>query len=194
LILASGSPRRQELLRLAGLEFTVLKPEIDERPLKGERADRYVLRLAAEKAVAAASLLDGKPALVLAADTTVALGGKLLGKPAHRRESEKMLRLLSGRVHEVFTGVSLLSVEDGLGLRFSVRTEVEFAKLTPAQIRWYAGTREPYDKAGGYAIQGLAGAFVRGIEGSYSNVVGLPVAEVLEHLSELGHPLPWSRR
>lgn len=174
LILASRSPRRSELLAAAGIPFEVLAAEIDETPRAGEAPDAYVERLAIEKARAVLALRPA--AAVLGADTTVTIDGLILGKPASAAEATDMLRRLSGRVHDVLTGVALVSAE---GVHSAVdRTRVWFEAMTDEDISWYVESGEPVDRAGGYAIQGLASRFIPRIEGSYTNVVGLPVALV----------------
>ena len=183
LVLASASPRRADLLRAAGLTFDVAPADIDEDVRAGEDPAGYVDRLAREKA---ASVADRHPdAFVLAADTTVVVDGMILGKPVDADDARRMLRLLSGRSHEVLTGVCLLG--PGAFERAAVvRTTVEFARLTDAEIAWYAATGEPLDKAGAYAVQGLASRFVWRIEGSHPNVVGLPVEVVYAWCREAG--------
>jgi septum formation protein len=174
IVLASRSPRRSELLAAAGISFEVLAADIDETPRAGEAPDKYVERLAIEKARAVLAL---KPdANVLGADTTVTIDGLILGKPVDADEATAMLRRLSGRVHDVFTGVALVSAA---GVQSAVdRTRVWFEPMTDEDISWYVESGEPVDRAGAYAIQGLASRFIPRIEGSYSNVVGLPVALV----------------
>ena len=186
LILASQSPRRQDLLRQAGIPFRVAVPGIPEVRLEGECPAAYVERLAREKALAAAAAPED---WVLAADTTVTLDDHVLEKPVCERDAARMLRLLSGRVHEVMTGVC---VRHGGRLLSAVETtRVEFAALTEDEILAYARSGEPLDKAGGYAIQGLASKFIPRIEGCYFNVVGLPVARVYRMLREAGYHLPF---
>jgi septum formation protein len=177
LLLASASPRRAELLSTAGIRFDVRPVLLDESIRPGEAPATYVGRLAEEKALAAAVQVPG--ATVLGADTTVVAAGEVLGKPLDAADASRMLRKLSGRTHEVLTGVCLLQPGRAGDVRIA-RTAVEFAVLTEAEIAWYVESREPMDKAGGYAVQGLASRFVTRIEGSYSNVVGLPVALVYE--------------
>jgi nucleoside triphosphate pyrophosphatase len=185
LILASASPRRAELLRAAGYAFDVLVPRVDETPRDGETAQNYVRRLAIEKSAAAIGELaagrnDDADTIVIAADTSVVVDGDIVGKPRDDVESAAMLRRLSGRWHEVMTGVSLRS-----GLRESGAVEitrVEFSELGDTDLRWYVTSGEGRDKAGAYAIQGLASRFIPRIDGSYSNVVGLPIALVRELL------------
>jgi len=174
LLLASASPRRAALLAAAGFEFEVAPSHVDERELPGESPEAHVGRLAVAKVRAAR--LDHPDVAVLGADTVVVVDGRILGKPASDDEAETMLRALSGRSHEVLTGVAL-----GLGddLVTAVdRTTVTFAALSASEIAWYVASGEPRDKAGAYGIQGLASRFVDRIEGSYSNVVGLPVSVV----------------
>ena len=179
LILASASPRRAELLRLAGFEFDIIVTDIDERVREGETPAAYVRRLAAEK-TAAATALVGPRAIVLGADTAVVVDGEILGKPGSDDEASSMLQRLSGRWHDVMTGVSLRSGTSELGRVETTR--VQFATLSDAEIANYLASGEGRDKAGAYAIQGLASRFIPRIEGSYSNVVGLPVAAVAELL------------
>jgi septum formation protein len=182
LVLASASPRRAELLRAAGFAFEVEPPDVDETPHRGESPRDYVRRLAAQKSAAIAARL-GAGATVLAADTAVVLGGAILGKPLDRGEAAAMLGRLAGRPHEVMTGVSVRQGPREVG-RVET-TAVWFAPMTPEDIAWYAASGEGLDKAGGYAIQGLASRFIPRIEGSYSNVVGLPISAVVEALSVL---------
>jgi septum formation protein len=180
LVLASASPRRAELLRAAGISFTVRVADIDETQQPGETAGDYVLRLASAKAEAVAR--PGE--LVLGADTTVVIGGEITGKPLNAEDAARMLRALSGVWHEVFTGVHLR--RDGQIRSDLAITRVKFAPLSDAEIRWYVASGEPFDKAGAYAIQGYASLFVERIEGIYSNVVGLPVQMVYRLARELG--------
>ncbi len=181
LILASASLRRAELLRAAGIAFEIVPAEIDERPLNGEAPAAYVERLAREKARAISS--RDSQAEILAADTTVVIDGLILGKPVDDAEAREMLARLSGRTHEVLTGVAL--IRDGRMVSAVETTRVRFAPMSDADIDWYIASGEPRGKAGAYAIQGLASRFVDWIEGSYSNVVGLPVALVWKLLRRL---------
>jgi len=183
LVLASQSPRRSELLAAAGFAFEVLAADIDESVRSGEDPAAYVERLAIEKAQAVLAKLNDKAkglsprdVLVLGADTTVTIDGLILGKPADEQEATEMLNRLRGRIHDVFTGVAVV---DANGVRSAVeRTRVWFDPMTDEDISWYVRSGEPVDRAGAYAIQGLAARFIPKIEGSYSNVVGLPVALV----------------
>ena len=168
LILASSSPRRAELLRAAGINFTVRAANIDETIRPNELPRDYVVRLSREKARAVAHENE----LTLGADTTVVINGEIAGKPTDAEDAGRMLRALSGRWHEVLTGVTLARADQILSAIASTR--VKFAQLSDAEINWYVSTGEPMDKAGAYAIQGYASLFVERIEGSYSNVVGLP--------------------
>ena len=176
LVLASGSPRRRELLGRLGLDFEVRPTDTDERVLPGEAPRELVLRLARAKARAACR--PGERAL--GADTEVALDGRTLGKPADAREAVAMLERLSGRRHEVWTGVALVARGgDGDGLvaerAEACRTEVAFRTLSAEEIAAYVASGEPFDRAGGYAIQGGAAKFVAAVDGDYENVVGLPL-------------------
>jgi septum formation protein len=184
ILLASASPRRSELLRQAGISHEIRPVEVDEAWSPGETPVEYVLRLANAKARALWSDLsaDG-PAHVLAADTTVAIGEEIFGKPASHDEAVSMLQRLSGRTHEVHTAVVLLH-RQGSAARVS-SSEVTLREIARAEMDWYWSTGEPADKAGGYAIQGLAGVFVRRISGSYSGIVGLPLCETWELLASV---------
>ncbi len=174
IILASGSPRRRHLLEELGLELVIRAADIDETPREGEDAAAYVERLAIEKgaAVVAESADLAADDVVISADTIVVLDGELLGKPVDDTDAASMLRRLSGRTHEVMTGVAVHV--DGSVESLVETTVVHFAELTDADIAWYVGTGEPADKAGAYGMQGRGGAFVVRIEGSYDNVIGLP--------------------
>lgn len=183
--LASSSPRRSELLRQIGAPFRVLAGAVDERPLPGEAPAAYVARLAAAKAEAVwATLPPAEARPVLAADTAVVQGGELLGKPADVAEAEAMLERLSGRAHRVLTAVALR--HDGGVARALSETEVRFRPTTAVERRAYCATGEPFDKAGGYGIQGHAAVFVESIRGSYSGVVGLPLFETAALLTRCG--------
>lgn len=174
LILASASPRRALLLRAAGIPFTVIPADVDEAQHAAEVPTAYVERLAREKARAVSAGHSG--AVVLGADTTVTLDGEVLGKPADAADAESMLARLSGRAHQVHTGVALAG--PGGGVSACETTTVWFDHMTPEDIRRYVETGDPMDKAGAYAIQGRISRFIARIEGSYTNVVGLPVALV----------------
>ena len=186
LILASGSPRRKELLQLIGVPFRVEKSDAEEIITKVTPSG-IVMELSARKAEDVAGRIpDG---MILGADTIVWAEGTLLGKPHSREEAAKMLRLLSGRAHEVYTGVTILEKEAGLQKNadtFFCRTTVHVHAMTEDEIETYLDTGDAFDKAGSYGIQGPFAAFVDGIEGDYQNVVGLPVSEVYRHLREMG--------
>jgi septum formation protein len=185
--LASASPRRQALLRQLGVPFDVVVPVVVEKRGPAEGAAEYARRLAAEKAHQAARQVatDGlKSQPILAADTCVVVGGKIFGKPQDRTDAEAMLRRLSGREHTVLTAVTLLHGDkEHSALNVS---QVTLRRLTDEEIRRYWETGEPADKAGAYAIQGRAAAFVSRIEGSYSGIVGLPLYEVAQLLAKIG--------
>jgi len=185
LILASASPRRAEILRDAGVSFTVLSSAVDETPYPEEAPQALVQRLADAKADLVAARAVG-PAIVIAADTVVVLDGQVLGKPRSTEDARHMLEQLSGRTHSVHTGVSLIRLPDAGRLQFVETTLVHFSRLTVEEISKYLATEEPYDKAGAYAIQGRAGRFIPRIEGCYYNVVGLPLEHLLASLRELG--------
>lgn len=176
IVLASASPRRAELLRAAGIPFILRASNVDESVEAGEAPAAYVARLAEAKAKAAAQSGD----VVLAADTTVVVDGAILGKPADDEDAMRMLDLLSGRTHEVLTGVCVW--HDGHADVRVATTTVAFRQMTADEIAWYVASGEAADKAGAYGIQGLASRYIADIHGSYSNVVGLPVALVYEML------------
>lgn len=182
LILASASPRRHELLARLGVRFLVEAAAIDESVHTGEKPLAYVARMAREKAAAVADR-RGDGATILAADTSVVIDGDVLGKPADHFQALGMLARLSGRTHSVITALCLRC--GGRQAHREVETRVSFVNLSREVCERYLATDEPWDKAGGYAVQGLGGAFVRSIEGSYSNVVGLPLTETWRLLA--GH-------
>ena len=182
LVLASGSPRRLELLRTVGLDPVVDAPDIDEAVLPGESAVDYVVRVARRKCAVVARRA-GTDTVVLAADTTVALDDVILGKPADHTEATAMLTRLSGRTHQVHTAVVVCS--NGLTLTELVTTDVTFGELRPDEIAWYVALGESFDKAGAYGMQSAAGALVERIDGSPSNVIGLPLRETLALIRRL---------
>ena len=182
LILASGSPRRRELLAKMGYTFEICAPDVDER-VTGHARD-IVYTLAQRKAHAAAEHIA--QGVIVASDTLVSLDGAPLGKPADAADAHSMLAALSGREHEVFTGVFVLDAATGESETRSVRTGVTFREISPEEIDAYIATGEPMDKAGAYAIQGGAGAFVTRLDGSFENVMGFPVQEVREMLEAFG--------
>ena len=180
LILASASPRRQELLKSAGIAFEVRPANIPEVPRAGEGPIAFAERMAREKARAVSASLPDR--VILAADTVVAVESEVLGKPANAEDAARMLRLLSGRTHAVTTGVCLVGA--GFEDVQSETTTVEFARMTEAEIHDYVSTGEPMDKAGAYAIQGGAARWITKVKGDYNNVVGLPVELVRRMLKE----------
>ncbi|MCE5977359.1 Maf family protein [Pseudomonas sp. JR33AA] len=183
LYLASGSPRRRELLTQIGVPFIVISAPVDESPLPSESAPAYVERLARAKAAAGLARVDG-PAVVLGADTAVVLDGRILGKPENREDALAMLADLSGREHQVLTAVAL---DDGQRVHsFCVTSTVRFRAISTDEAQRYWASGEPADKAGGYAIQGLGAVFVTGLSGSYSAVVGLPLCETADLLAQFG--------
>jgi septum formation protein len=185
LILASTSPRRAQILRDAGLAFSIISSAVDETAIPGEAPGELVLRLANAKAELVAARSVG-PAIVVAADTVVVVEGQILGKPRSTDDARHMLERLSGRTHSVVTGVSLIRLPDVEQRAFVETTLVHFDRLSANEITRYLATDEPHDKAGAYAIQGRAGRYIPRIEGCYYNVVGLPLAHLLSELQELG--------
>ncbi len=191
LLLASASPRRRELLDQIAIRYQVCPVDIDETPRAGERPQDYVSRVAAEKSAACVErYCSNLP--VLAADTSVVINGQILGKPQDEAHATAMLRLLSGQLHQVYTAVSVRVQESGTDsaqhshYQVMSMTDVQFKKLSEAEIKAYWQTGEPKGKAGAYAIQGLASVFVESIKGSFSGVVGLPLFETAELLSRQG--------
>ncbi|MES2320591.1 MAG: Maf family protein [Pseudomonadota bacterium] len=197
--LASKSPRRRELLRQIGVEFELLLlrndlargPDVTEIPHPGEDPVDYVARVAREKAAVAWSIVQNRRLPVrpvLAADTTVTLDGEILGKPANKAEATAMLERLSGRTHQVLTSIAVHHLN--LIEQLTQVSQVRFATLSAASIKAYCATQEPYDKAGGYGIQGMAALFVEHIDGSHSGIMGLPLYETAKLLRKAGIPLP----
>jgi septum formation protein len=179
LVLASGSPRRRELLGFLGLPFEVRPADLDETPQDGEFAEPYVGRLSVEKALAVA----GPGELVLAADTTVALDGEILGKPSDRDDAIRVLTKLAGKTHQVHTGIALADGDTGKILHATVDTaQVFMAPLNAELIDWYVSTGEPMDKAGSYAVQGIGSVLVGRVEGNVQTVIGLPMTVVASWL------------
>ncbi len=188
ILLASGSPRRRELLDQIGVAYRVLPADIDESPLPNEAPDVYTRRIAAEKVSAVATRRDPGE-IILGADTSVVLGEQMLGKPSDEAEAREMLQLLSGRIHEVFTAVAVLDPDNRMHTSLNV-SQVEFARLDRAWIEAYVATGEPLDKAGAYGIQGWAGTQIRRVEGSYSSIMGLALFEAARLLALAGLRLP----
>jgi len=184
LILASKSPRRYELLKQVGLDFDVIPSRTEEDYIKGESPRKHVLRLAEAKALDVGNQHPDR--WVIAADTIVYVDHSILEKPKSREEAKRMLRRLSGKEHRVLTGFSVYHLEKGKGDREAVQTAVKVKKLTPAEMEWYVETGEPFDKAGGYAVQGMGSFMIESIKGSYTNVVGLPICELVQMLRRLG--------
>ena len=185
LVLASASPRRSEILRGLGLGFEIEPADIDESRLGDEAAEIYVERVARSKA----GKRSRPGTLTIAADTIVVIEDSILGKPLGPDDAKRMLARLAGREHEVLTAVAVLDTDSG-SLRSSVeRSRVRIAAMTPPEIEWYVATREPLDKAGAYAIQGLGSLFVESVEGNYTNIVGLPVPTLYRLVAELGYSL-----
>src|SRR5882724_5647681 len=185
LILASASTRRAEILRDAGIPFSVLTSAVDETPYPGESAQELVQRLATVKAELVAARAVG-PAIVIAADTEVTLDGHIFGKPRSSDDARRMLVKLSGRTHSVVTGVTLIRLPDAERRSFVEITQVHFGALSEEELNRYLATEEPFDKAGSYAIQGRAGRYIPRIEGCYFNVVGMPLARLCHALADLG--------
>jgi septum formation protein len=183
-ILASASPRRQELLRLIGMNFRIIPAHVRENYRKGEGPREHVRRLAAAKAAAVAAKYPA--AWVLGADTIVVIDGQILGKPKNKSAAQKMLIQLSGREHKVFTGFTLICGKAKVSRTKTVQSAVRFQKISPSEREWYVSSSEPYDKAGGYAVQGKGACFIKSIRGSYTNVIGLPLSEFMEELKKLG--------
>ncbi|WP_080804578.1 Maf family protein [Desulfamplus magnetovallimortis] len=184
IILASKSPRRKYLLEQAGICFEVIPADIEEKRHPNEPPEAYVQRLSKEKADHIAKEYPQK--WVIGADTVVVIDNSLLEKPQSTEDARKMLGILSNRTHTVYTGYTICSKSKEDSVTRSVKTDVLFKKLTPREIEWYINTDEPFDKAGAYAIQGLGTFLVKAINGSYTNVVGLPVCEVIEDLMNCG--------
>jgi len=188
LILASASPRRAEILRNAGIPFEICSTGVDESRLDNESPGDYVRRLALAKAVSAADKNPnlGGDALIIGADTVVVVDAAILGKPASSDDARRMLRSISGRIHEVHTGLALLQISGMQQRVVEEITRVHFAHLSDQEIEDYLASGEPFDKAGAYAIQGVGGRFVKRIEGCYFNVMGLPLARLWTLLREFG--------
>ncbi|HNY96528.1 MAG TPA: Maf family protein, partial [Smithellaceae bacterium] len=183
LILASASPRRKELLSAVGLTFKVRPADVDETGLPDENPRAHVRRLSAEKAAVIARRYP--KALVLGADTIVVIDGQILGKPRDQKQARAMMRQLSNRKHTVFTGFTIACKQTGAAKTGVVQSAVYFKEISPDEMDWYVNSREPYDKAGGYAAQGMGASFIQAIRGSYTNVIGLPLCEVMEALKSM---------
>ncbi len=184
LILASSSPRRYDLLRQLRLDFEVIPSNIEENSIHGESPREHVMRLAEAKALDVGNRFPDR--WVIGADTIVYVDGVILGKPKDRQEALEMLCLLSGKEHRVLTGISVRHSNKGKGECEAVETTVKVKTLSPVEMDWYVQTGEPFDKAGGYGIQGIGSFMIESINGSYTNVVGLPLCELMDMLSRLG--------
>lgn len=184
IVLASASPRRVELLQSAGITVSVQPSGIDESLLPNEAPEAHVMRLAKDKALDVAKL--GKGRFFIGADTIVVSEDEIMGKPLDARDAERMLRKLSGKAHQVITGFSVIDALSDTNITTAVKTQVFFKELRDDEIHSYIASGCPFDKAGAYAIQGDAAHMIRKIEGSYTNVVGLPLCEVVEALRTLG--------
>lgn len=183
-VLASASPRRQELLRSVGLNFKTLPAHVNEEYIAGESPREHVKRLALDKALAVARKYP--ESWVLGADTIVVIDGFILGKPKNKTQARQMLERLSGREHKVFTGFTLSRIASSVTKTKVIQSKVRFKTISAEELEWYIACDEPYDKAGGYAVQGRGAYFIQSICGSYTNVIGLPLCEVLEELKKLG--------
>lgn len=183
LILASASPRRRELLRFVGLKFKTIPAHLNEDYIEGESPREHVKRLSQDKAIAIAKKYPN--AVVLGADTIVVIDKSILGKPENKYQARKMLKKLSSREHKVYTGFTIAQEASKVCYTNVVLSAVKFKKISPQELEWYVASDEPYDKAGGYAVQGKGAYFIKSIRGSYTNVIGLPLCEVLETLKKL---------
>lgn len=181
-ILASASPRRRELLQSIGLDFRIIPAHVDEKYLAGESPGQHVRRLSYNKAMAVAQKYQ--KTWVLGADTIVVIDGTILGKPKNKAQAKNMLKKLSGRDHKVFTGVTMAHRTLNIHEIKVVQSSVRFKTISTEEMNWYTACDEPYDKAGGYAVQGKGAIFIKSIHGSYSNVIGLPLCEVAELLKK----------
>lgn len=184
IVLASASPRRKQYLSYLGLPFEVVVPEVDESTVDGESPQQLVMRLSKLKAKAVSQRLSDSEAVIIAADTVVAYKGQVLGKPQNDDDAFNMIKMLQGDTHEVYTGCTILK-GDRIS-NFAVSTKVTFASLDDELIRTYVNSGESRDKAGSYALQGIAAMLIQKVEGSVSTVVGLPICEVREVLKEFG--------
>jgi septum formation protein len=182
-ILASASPRRQDLLRSVGLKFKIIPAHVNEEYLAGESPREHVKRLSLSKAMAIAQKYPD--AWVLGADTIVVIDGLILGKPKNKKKAREMLEALSDREHKVFTGFTLAHVATKVYKTKVISSAVQFKRISSEEMEWYVSCDEPYDKAGGYAAQGRGASFIKSIRGSYTNVIGLPLCEVMEELQNL---------
>lgn len=185
IILASGSPRRKELLKSMGLDFKVIVSEVEENIENEPFSTELIQNLAEEKASDVASKINF-PAIIIGSDTVVVINNKILGKPKDKEDAFIMLKMLSGNTHQVISAIAVIDKETGKVLKDSVVSDVTFKQLSDEEINSYIATGEPMDKAGAYAIQGFAGMFVKSINGCYSNIVGISVFKLAEMLKEIG--------
>lgn len=188
IVLASASPRRKELFSWLGLTFDVIVPEVDETFHEGESPVHFCARISREKALSVSSRLPHS--LIISADTIVVSDGKILGKPLGEEQAREHLRLLQGTVHEVYTGYAIIHGQHCAGK--VIRTLVHFRDMCDEEIAWYVSTKEPMDKAGSYGLQGIGSLFISRIEGSYTNVIGLPLSDLYNDLKGFGialHPI-----
>ena len=183
-VLASKSPRRSEMLRQLGFDFDIIPSRVEENFVQKETPQEHVIRLAEAKALEIGNRYPDR--WIIAADTIVYIDGNILGKPKSEEEALEMLNLLSGQEHFVLSGFSVHHLGKGKGDHQAVRTVVRVKTLTPVEMNWYVNTGEPFDKAGGYAIQGIGSFMIESIQGSYTNVVGLPLCELIQRLRSLG--------
>ena len=181
IILASASPRRKELLHQVGLEPVIVPSHVEE-VITSTVPEQVVMELSSQKAGDVAAGYQGQEAVVIGADTVVAVDGQILGKPADREDAVRMVTMLAGRSHQVYTGVTLVFCRTGKAVTFAEETDVHVYPMTRNQIEQYVDTGEPMDKAGAYGIQGYFAAYIQGIRGDYTNVVGLPVGRVCQAL------------
>lgn len=184
LILASSSPRRKELLETVGIIFKIVHPKTNEERILNETPTEFTLRISKEKALSVSEKVD-KESTILSADTIVVIENKILGKPKDEYEAMKMLNMLSGKTHTVITAFTLVKPENKILHMEAVKTEIKIKNLAPREIEGYINTKEPMDKAGSYGIQGIGSFMVEEIKGSYTNVVGLPIAQVIKALQNL---------
>ncbi len=187
-VLASASPRRKELLALTGLDFDIVIPRVDETITEKESPVEFCRRISIEKARNVSDQISN--ALVIAADTIVVMDDHIMGKPSDYAQAFTFLKKLSNRTHEVYTGYTILDVHSGQSLSRVISTTVRFREMAPEEINWYIATGEPMDKAGAYAIQGIGGMFIDHIEGSHTNVIGLPLSDLYGDLKKFGITTP----
>ena len=186
IVLASGSPRRKEMLTRLGIEMTVIPSHVNEDELPGETPEEHVVRLSIDKAKEVAERADVAGRWFIGSDTIVLQNNKILGKPADDADAARMLRALSGSSHQVLSGYAIFDRQTGELVADVVSTSVNFRELTESEIAGYIASGEPLDKAGSYAIQGIGGVFVESIDGSYNNVVGMPLCQVVQVLKRMG--------